>query len=153
MGIFGIFKKKKLSQKGTTTNSHIWKEMKMPPEYEKVAEAYFNAIITSCRERGLVLTVEHGFFVCVLPDYLYTIPILNIKRAESLRTISQFLEFLEIHKNLVDKHMKDKGYSPAGKAEYWDIFMGQMTSMINESGAVQKIIEIDKQFGLQTKIF
>jgi len=145
----GIFRKKKRNNEETTTNSHIWKEMKLKPEYEKVAEEYFNAIMTSCRERGLVLTTEHGYFVCVPQDYLYTVPVLNIKRKEPLRTISQFHKFLEIHKDLVDKHMKNRGYSPAGKAEYWDILMGQITSMIKETGAAHKIMEIDKKYGLR----
>jgi hypothetical protein len=74
---------------------------------------------------------------------LYTIPILDIKRAKPLHIITEFREFLRILKDQVDEHMP----SPS-KDEYWSVLVGQMTSMIKESGAIRKIVEIDKRFGL-----
>jgi hypothetical protein len=130
------------------TSLEIWKQMALPPEHEEVAEAYFDAIIVSCREKGLVLTEEHGLFVCVPPTYLSTIPILNVKRSEPLRVVEHMHEFLQLLKDRVDEHAKKQGLPSAGQDDYWSVLMGQMQSMIKESGAVHRIMEIDKRSGL-----
>lgn len=128
--------------------SAAWLAMGLPPEFEQVMEAYFEAILESCKESAKVIAIEYGLFVCCHVDYLLTIPTFNIRRKEPLPTVTDFHEFLEIHKSLVDKHARDEGLPPPEKDEYWDILAGQVTSMIKESGATHRIMEIDKRFGL-----
>ena len=128
--------------------TRLWKAMHLPPKYQQVAENYFEAIIASCIEKDLVLTEDHGLFVCVPPEYLKTIPVMNIARRESLQVISSFFDFLERLKRQVDQYVEKQGRAPAGEDDYWSIFEGQMRSMIKESGALPRIKEIDKRYGL-----
>lgn len=137
-----------MTRSRTEATTRLWAAMHLPPESKKVAEDYFDAIIASCKERGLVLTEEHGLFVCVSPEYLKTIPIMNIPRKNPLHVVLYFSDFLERLKKQVDQYVEKQGLAPAGEDEYWSILEGQMKSMIKESGALPRIKEIDKRYGL-----
>lgn len=107
----------------------IWRQKGFDPKLEAPTLAYFNAFSDACRNRGLVFGEDSGLFVCTPPELLPEIT-KDLIQAHKVRIFIDFKTFVE--------SMPD-----------FSAFTSQISSLLKESGAVERIKEIDKIFGLK----